>query len=118
MGGGDKNYHDGRRCLLCPHQRWINVALLSVRKFEHDQELTSFLQDNLKDADFIIKPIDHYVQTKIIFVVRVPAAAISPTIVHRALSHLMEHKVHANMYLAIIVLKIRPVSEPMSRLVQ
>jgi hypothetical protein len=36
---------------------------------------------------------------KIIFPGRVPASPISPTAIHCALNHLMEHKSHATMYL-------------------
>jgi hypothetical protein len=59
------------------------------------------LQDNPKDADFINKPIENYGQIKIIFAGRVTTVPISPTAIHRALSHLMEHKAHATRYLAM-----------------
>jgi hypothetical protein len=51
----------------------------------HYKELTNFfLADNLKDTDFINKPIKNYGKMKIIFVDRVPAMPISPTAIHRA----------------------------------
>jgi hypothetical protein len=38
---------------------------------------------------------------KMIYAGRVPQSPISPTVIHHALSHLMEHKAHAIRYLAM-----------------
>jgi hypothetical protein len=38
---------------------------------------------------------------KMTYAGRVPAAPLTPAAVHRALSHLMDHKAHADMYLAM-----------------
>jgi hypothetical protein len=53
------------------------------------------------DGDLLNKLIENYAQIKMIYVGRVPLAPISPTVFHRALSHLMEHKAQATKYLAI-----------------
>nr|XP_051199861.1 uncharacterized protein LOC127313390 [Lolium perenne] len=54
-----------------------------------------------RDTDLINKPIENYAQMKMIYDMRVPAALLTLNAVHRALSHLMDHKTHANMYLAM-----------------
>jgi hypothetical protein len=59
------------------------------------------LQTYSRDGDLINKPIVNYAHMKMIYIERVPQAPISPTAIHRALSHLMEHKAHATRYLAM-----------------
>jgi hypothetical protein len=67
------------------------------------QQLTSILLvDSPKDIDDLInKPIENYVHMKIIYIGRVPAAPVSPSVIHHALSHLMDHNAHANMHLVM-----------------
>jgi hypothetical protein len=49
----------------------------------------------------INKPIENYAQMKMIYGDRIPTAPISPTAIHRALSHLMEHSGQRTRYLAM-----------------
>jgi hypothetical protein len=60
------------------------------------------LQIHPKNADLITKPIKNYAQIKITYVGDVLAAQISPFAIHRALSHLMDHKAQDNRYLAMV----------------
>ena len=53
------------------------------------------------DADLINKPIDNYAHLKKIYAGRVPDAPVTQAAVHRALSHLMDHKAQATKYLAM-----------------
>jgi hypothetical protein len=59
------------------------------------------LQTQPKDADLIKKPIENYAHMKIIYTMGRPAAPISSSAVHHVLSHLMDHKAQANMYLVM-----------------
>ena len=54
-----------------------------------------------KDTELINKPIENYAQIKMIYAGLVPAAPVSLAVVHRALSHLMDHKAQATRYLAM-----------------
>jgi hypothetical protein len=59
--------------------------------------VTSSSQNHPRDAELLNKPIENYAQVKRIYTVRVPPTPLTPAAVHRALSHLMDHKAHATV---------------------
>lgn len=54
-----------------------------------------------REAELLNKPMENYARMKRIYTNCVLAAPLTHAMVHRALSHLMDHQAHATRYLAM-----------------
>ncbi|KAK1666403.1 hypothetical protein QYE76_054562 [Lolium multiflorum] len=91
---------------------WVHVSMVKwledVRWVEEttpimmdDDAYFAHIMTHSRDSDLINLPITNYAQMKMIYTERVPQAPNSPTAIHRALSHLMEHNAQSIRCLAM-----------------